>query len=74
MYHHSSIGENMNCSICNKPIILSPSATERAKKFGGKPSDYTKLFTEHADCIIAKRNQETSELLKRINNGTTKTL
>ena len=50
----------MNCTICNKPIVLSPSASERALKFGGNPSDYTKLFTSHADCFIAKRQRETS--------------
>jgi hypothetical protein len=64
----------MNCSICNKPIVLSPSAKERAEKHGGKPSDYTRLFTTHADCIIKKRNQETSELIERINNAKTSTL
>ena len=26
----------MKCTICEKPIILEPSASERAKKFGGK--------------------------------------
>lgn len=55
----------MNCTICHKPIILIPSAKERAKKFGGKPEDYTKLFTEHDDCIIKKRQKDTSELIKR---------
>lgn len=64
----------MKCSICNKPIVLVPSAKERAEKYGGKPSDYTKLFTTHTDCLIAKRNQETSELLERINNESTTTL
>ena len=56
----------MNCTICNKPITLVPSANERAKKFGGKPSDYTKLFTTHSQCAIAKRRQETSELMERL--------
>ena len=56
----------MNCTICNKPIVLVPSAAERAKKSGGKPSDYTKLFTAHAECAIAKREQETVELLRRM--------
>ena len=54
----------MNCTICRKPIELVPSATERAKKFGGKPSDYTRLFTEHAACIVAKRNVEVNQLIK----------
>lgn len=55
----------MNCTICGKPIQLVPSAKERAKKFGGKPSDYTKLFTTHADCLIEKRNQETLDLIRK---------
>lgn len=56
----------MNCTICKQPIELRPSAAERAKKFGGKPSDYTKLFTEHASCILKKRAEETSALIKRL--------
>ncbi|CAH6995020.1 conserved hypothetical protein [Vibrio chagasii] len=57
----------MNCTICGKPVVLTPSASERAAKFGGKPSDYTKLFTAHADCQIAERNRATSELIARRN-------
>lgn len=48
----------MNCSICNKPVILIPSANERAKKYGGKPSDYTRLFSDHAECILDKRKKK----------------
>jgi hypothetical protein len=59
----------MNCKICNKPITLQPSAAERAKKYGGKPSDYTKLFTTHAECAVAKREQETLSLMRKINAG-----
>ena len=59
----------MNCTICGKPITLQPSAKERAAKYGGKPSDYTKLFTTHAQCTITKREQETVELMRRINGG-----
>lgn len=54
----------MNCTICGKPIILVPSAKERAEKFGGSPADYTKLFTEHADCTVRKREQEAIELMR----------
>ena len=32
-----------------------PSAAERAKKWGGKPSDYTRLFITHSKCELAKR-------------------
>ena len=55
----------MNCTICNLPIVLVPSAAERAKKFGSRPADYTALFTEHDSCAIRKRAADTSELLKR---------
>lgn len=58
----------MNCTICAKPITLVPSATERAKKYGGKPSDYTKLFTEHAQCVIDKRSREALELMRKTQN------
>lgn len=56
----------MKCSICNKEIVLVPSAKERAKKYGGKASDYTKLFTSHAQCFIDKRNQDTIDLISRM--------
>ena len=57
----------MNCTICNKPVVLRPSANERAKKFGGTAQDYINLFPTHSDCFIAKRNADTSELIKRLN-------
>lgn len=56
----------MNCTICGKPIVLTPSASKRAAKYGGKPSDYTKLFTEHSQCIVEKRERETLELIERL--------
>lgn len=46
----------MNCTHCGKPIYLVPSAKERAAKFGGKPSDYTRLFTMHTVCVLEKRD------------------
>lgn len=52
------------CTICNKEIILTPSAAERAAKYGGKPSDYTRLFTEHATCALKKREADTVELMR----------
>jgi len=54
-----------NCTICNKPIILVPSAEERAKRFGGKPSDHTNLFTEHSECVITKREGSTKKLIRK---------
>lgn len=56
----------MKCTICHEEVVLVPSAAERAKKFGGPPSQYTKRFTEHSTCITRKRNAETLELLKRL--------
>jgi len=53
------------CTYCGKEIILIPSAKERAEKFGGKPSDYTKLFTSHSSCHIKHRNNETIKLISR---------
>ena len=54
----------MNCTICGKPIQLVPSATERAKRYGGKPSDYSRLFTEHTDCALEKRDREVRETMR----------
>jgi hypothetical protein len=59
----------MNCAICGEPIILRPTAAERARKFGGVPADYTRLFTEHAACTLEKRNDEVRELIARQNKG-----
>lgn len=56
----------MKCTICQKPIVLSPSANERAARFGGKPSDYTKQFTAHAKCTVDKRSQESIDLMRKI--------
>lgn len=53
----------MNCTYCNKPIVLVPSATERAERYGGKPSDYTKLFTYHGQCHVKARNKAVMELI-----------
>jgi hypothetical protein len=53
----------MKCTLCNKPIILIPSASERALKLGGKASDYTALFTEHAACVVEKRSADATALL-----------
>ena len=55
----------MNCKHCGKPIVLSPSAEERARKFGGSSRDYIKLFDTHADCLIAKRSQESVDLMRQ---------
>jgi hypothetical protein len=53
----------VNCSICKKPIELVPSALERAKKYGNTAAYYTRLFTEHAACILKKRTEDTAKLI-----------
>jgi hypothetical protein len=55
----------MNCSICSKPIVLVPSAAERARKYGGKASDYTRLFSAHTNCQLTKNKASLSDLIKR---------
>lgn len=45
-----------NCNKCGKPIILIPSAAERAKKdkFSGMTAkDYENLFPTCNECIVA---------------------
>lgn len=56
----------MKCPNCNKPVVLVPSATERAQKFGGNPADYTSLFTTHSKCAVEKRNADTVALMRRM--------
>jgi len=58
-----------NCTICNKKIILVPSAKERSEQTGLPASYYTKLFTTHDKCFIEKREKETIELMRKLNNG-----
>ena len=55
----------MRCSICGKEIVLSPSAKERADKYGGTPAFYTRLFTTHSDCELNKRREDTLKLMRR---------
>lgn len=57
----------MNCSICGKPVVLVPSATERARTdVTGKTAEYyTSLFPTHADCALAERAAQTNELIRR---------
>lgn len=55
-----------NCTYCQQPIVLTPSATERARKFGGKPSDYSRQFTAHSECQIKARTQASTDLVRSI--------
>lgn len=57
----------MICDLCGKPVVLSPSAAERAKKdvTGKSAAYYTSLFPRHAVCEIQKREAEVTELMRR---------
>lgn len=56
----------MNCGICGKPVVLVPSAAERARTdvTGKTAAYYTALFLNHGACVAAKREQETIELMR----------
>ena len=58
----------MNCTLCHKPVVLHPTAAQRAERYGGTPRDYTILFPRHADCELKAREQGTRELVKRLNS------
>lgn len=49
----------MNCTICNRPVVLWPSAAERAKKCrsGYTAADYIALFPTHTECALTQRNK-----------------
>ena len=53
------------CTECGQPIVLVPSARERAKATGKPASYFERLFTIHTDCELAKRERETLELLRK---------
>jgi len=53
------------CTICHRPIVLVPSAAERARRYGGKAEDYIRLFDQHPACTVAKRSQQASETARR---------
>lgn len=56
-----------NCIICGKPIILIPSAEQRAAKdVTGKSAEYYRnLFTVHSTCTLLKRAEETMDLVRK---------
>jgi len=58
----------MNCTLCGRPIVLVPSAAERAAKdvTGKSAAYYTSLFRQHSGCLLAKRAEDTTALMKRI--------
>lgn len=59
------------CTICNKPIILVPSAKARAAAdvTGKSAKYYESLFTEHSECLVAKREAETVALMRKLNRS-----
>jgi hypothetical protein len=46
------------CTICGTPVVLVPSAEERARKdvTGKSAAYYRSLFTAHASCQLIKRD------------------
>lgn len=49
-----STTKSNKCIYCLKPIMLIPSAKERADKYGGSPKDYQRIFIAHPECQILK--------------------
>ena len=58
----------MNCTICGRPIVLVPSASQRAAKdvTGKSAAYYTGLFTEHPQCVLRKRLAGDRALLRQL--------
>ena len=61
----------MNCSLCGEPIVLIPSAEERARKdvTGKTPAYYRSLFTSHAACELKKREEDTLVLIRSLKSN-----
>lgn len=61
----------MNCKYCGKPVVLVPSARERADKdvTGKSAKYYESLFAYHTECQLELRRVATSELMNRIMIG-----
>lgn len=55
----------MICTSCGKPVVLIPSASERAKKSDQTPAYYTALFPKHAECVIRERDEAVRKLMRR---------
>ena len=54
-----------NCELCGKPIVLVPSAKEREKATGMPAAYFVSLFKTHPSCALAKRAQDTRDLIRR---------
>ena len=53
------------CTLCGQPITLVPSAEERSRKTGLPADFFRRLFTQHSACSLAKRKQDTLDLIRR---------
>jgi len=65
-----------NCKICNKPIVLLPSAVERAAKYGGTPQHYIDLFDTHPRCFTEQHYEQLRQWLaegREVSNGASRT-
>lgn len=56
----------MKCSVCGKPVILSPTAAERSQRFGQPPSYFTNIFTTHSTCMLMQREADVINLMRRL--------
>lgn len=54
----------MTCKYCGKPVVLVPSAKERAKKFGKTPEFYRRLFPNHGACEVKAREEATRRMIR----------
>ena len=55
------------CNLCGQPIVLVPSAAERAKKYGDMTAaEYAALFPTHTTCFLKKRKLDTEDLMRRL--------
>lgn len=59
----------MQCTVCKRPVVLVPSARERAARYGGTAADYVRLFPVHAECTLRVRAAETADLCARIRSA-----
>lgn len=56
----------MACPYCGKPVMLHPSAEERARKTGESPQYYRNIFQSHSACIVQARSAQAIALMRTI--------
>jgi len=49
------MSKHRNCNVCKQPIVLVPSAAERAEKYGNTAKHYLDLFKTCSSCQIKMR-------------------